>query len=103
SRAASRRSASPPPPRPSTASSSNRGRMSAEPTLRRIRSFVLRQGRMTHGQERALAELLPRFAVPEGRIEWHALFGRDAHRTLEIGFGDGHNLAELARRHPEWD
>ena len=77
--------------------------MSAEPTLRRIRSFVLRQGRMTHGQERALAELLPRFAVPEGRIEWHALFGRDAHRTLEIGFGDGHNLVELARRHPERD
>lgn len=77
--------------------------MSAEPTLRRIRSFVLRQGRMTHGQERALSELLPRFIIPEGPIDWSALFGRDAHRTLEIGFGDGHNLAELARRHPERD
>lgn len=58
---------------------------------------------MTHGQERALTELLPRFAVPEGRMDWRALFGRDAHRTLEIGFGDGHNLVELARRHPERD
>jgi len=71
--------------------------------MRRVRSFVLRQGRMTHGQERALGELLPRFCVPEGPLDWKALFGRDARRTLEIGFGDGHNLAELARRHPEQD
>jgi tRNA (guanine-N7-)-methyltransferase len=72
-------------------------------TLRRIRSFVLRQGRLTHGQERALEELLPRYAVPDGPIDFRALFGRDARRTLEIGFGDGDNLAELARRHPEQD
>jgi len=58
---------------------------------------------MTHGQERAMQELLPRFAVPEGPVDWKTLFGRDAKRTLEIGFGDGHNLAELARRHPEQD
>jgi tRNA (guanine-N7-)-methyltransferase len=73
------------------------------PVLRRVRSFVLRQGRMTFGQERALAELLPCYAVPEGPVDFHALFGRDARRTLEIGFGDGDNLAELARRHPEQD
>jgi tRNA (guanine-N7-)-methyltransferase len=72
-------------------------------TLRRIRSFVLRQGRLTHGQERALTELLPRYGVPDGPIDFRALFGRDARRTLEIGFGDGDNLAELARRHPEQD
>lgn len=78
--------------------------MSADtPVMRRVRSFVLRQGRMTHGQERALTELLPRFAVPEGPVDFHTLFGREAKRTLEIGFGDGHNLAELARRHPEQD
>jgi tRNA (guanine-N7-)-methyltransferase len=73
------------------------------PVLRRVRSFVLRQGRMTFGQERALAELLPCYAIPEGPVDFHALFGRDARRTLEIGFGDGDNLAELARRHPEQD
>ena len=58
---------------------------------------------MTHGQDRALAELLPRYTVPEGRVDFRALFGREARRTLEIGFGDGHNLAEMARRHPEQD
>ncbi|HEY3645579.1 MAG TPA: tRNA (guanosine(46)-N7)-methyltransferase TrmB [Gammaproteobacteria bacterium] len=71
--------------------------------MRRVRSFVLRQGRMTPGQTRALSEVLPRYAVPEGAVDLQALFGRDARRTLEIGFGDGHNLAELARRHPEQD
>ncbi|HSN18959.1 MAG TPA: tRNA (guanosine(46)-N7)-methyltransferase TrmB [Gammaproteobacteria bacterium] len=73
------------------------------PVLRRVRSFVLRQGRITPGQERALAELLSRYALPEGPVDWRALFGRDARRTLEIGFGDGDNLVELARRHPEQD
>ncbi len=73
------------------------------PTLRRVRSFVLRQGRMTHGQVRALDELLPLFAVPDGPVDFRVLFGRETHRTLEIGFGDGHNLIELARRHPEQD
>lgn len=58
---------------------------------------------MTAGQARALKELLPRYGVPEGAIDLRALFGRDAPLTLEIGFGDGHNLAELARRHPERD
>ena len=77
--------------------------MDETPVLRRVRSFVLRQGRMTPGQDRALSELLPRYAVPEGPVDFRALFGRDARRTLEIGFGDGHNLAELARRHPDQD
>jgi tRNA (guanine-N7-)-methyltransferase len=77
--------------------------MSDTPGLRRVRSFVLRQGRMTYGQERALEELLPRYAVPEGPVDFHTLFGRDARRTLEIGFGDGDNLTELARRHPDQD
>src|SRR5579871_6376465 len=77
--------------------------MSEPPVLRRVRSFVLRQGRMTPGQERALEKMLPRYALPEGPLDWKAMFGRDAKRTLEIGFGDGHNLVELARRHPEQD
>jgi tRNA (guanine-N7-)-methyltransferase len=71
------------------------------PEPRRIRSFVLRQGRMTHGQNRALEELLPRYAPPPGPIDTTALFGRDAPLTLEIGFGDGHTLIESARSHPE--
>jgi len=77
--------------------------MSESPVLRRVRSFVLRQGRMTFGQQRALSELLPRYGVPGGPIDFTTLFGREAKRTLEIGFGDGDNLAELARRYPERD
>ena len=70
---------------------------------RRIRSFVLRQGRMTAAQNRALDALLPKYSLPEGSLEPAAVFGRDARRTLEIGFGNGDTLAELARRHPEED
>ena len=70
---------------------------------RRIRSFVLRQGRMTTAQNRALDELLPKYSLPEGPLDLPKLFGRDARRTLEIGFGNGDALAELARRHPEED
>ena len=70
---------------------------------RRIRSFVLRQGRMTHAQNRALDELLPKYTLPEGTLDLTALFGRDARRSLEIGFGNGETLVELARRHPDED
>jgi len=72
---------------------------------RSIRSFVTRAGRITPAQERALAQLLPRYGVgfaPE-LLDMHALFGRAAPRTLEIGFGNGENLLELASAHPERD
>lgn len=58
---------------------------------------------MTAGQTRALEELLPRYTASPGPVDFVQLFGRDAHRSLEIGFGDGHTLAELARRHPQRD
>ena len=73
------------------------------PLPHRIRSFVLRQGRMTVAQNRALEELLPKYVLPEGPLDLAALFGRDARRTLEIGFGNGAALAELAGRHPDED
>lgn len=73
------------------------------PLPHRIRSFVLRQGRMTIAQNRALQELLPKYALPEGMLDLPRLFGRDVHRTLEIGFGNGAALAELARRYPDED
>jgi tRNA (guanine-N7-)-methyltransferase len=58
---------------------------------------------MTRGQQRALSDLLPKFGVPDGPIDAPKLFGRDARRTLEIGFGSGDVLLELARRHPDQD
>jgi len=70
-----------------------------------VRSFVRRAGRLTPSQARALATLWPRFGVdpPAAALDLDALFGRAAPRTLEIGFGNGDNLAALAARHPERD
>jgi tRNA (guanine-N7-)-methyltransferase len=72
---------------------------------RAIRSYVLRAGRMTEAQARALEQLWPRFGLDVGheRLDLPRLFGRDAPRTLEIGFGNGDNLAALAAKHPERD
>ena len=70
---------------------------------RAIRSFVQRGGRITIAQERALAELWPRFGLDfSGQaLDLDAVFGRSAPCTLEIGFGDGDTLVALARQHPE--
>ena len=72
---------------------------------RPIRSFVMRAGRMTVGQARALEELWPRYGVEysPAPVSLDELFGRQAPRTLEIGFGNGEHLASLAASHPERD
>ncbi len=63
-----------------------------------------REGHYTDAQKRAVAELLPRYALPDtGPIDPAALFGRDARRECEIGFGNGETLATLAAAHPETD
>lgn len=74
-------------------------------TDRRIRSFVLRAGRTTPAQERALKELWPAYgldlkAVP---LDLAAVFGREAPRCLEIGFGAGEVIGALAQTHPHID
>ena len=76
-----------------------------EAHLRKIRSFVRRPGRATVAQRRALTELLPRFGVDHvaGRLDLPALFGRDAPRVLDIGFGDGDALATSAANFPALD
>jgi tRNA (guanine-N7-)-methyltransferase len=71
---------------------------------RRIRSYVRREGRITPSQQRALSELWPRYGIePEQKLDLNTLFERQAHHMLEIGFGMGASLAELAKRHPEID
>jgi tRNA (guanine-N7-)-methyltransferase len=73
------------------------------PQRRGIRSYVLRGGRMTDAQARALQALWPRFGVDPGHepLDLARLFGRDAPCVLEIGFGNGDNLLALAASHPE--
>lgn len=72
---------------------------------RPIRSFVLRHGRMTTAQRRAWEAGWEHFGVAfTGRpLDLDALFGRPAPRVLEIGFGMGHSLAEMAAAAPERD
>jgi tRNA (guanine-N7-)-methyltransferase len=100
------------------------------PAHRPIRSFVLREGRLTAGQERAFRDLWPRFGIdwqPGTLLEPRALFksaqpqaatasDHAVHPTaaagsasckrpivLEIGFGDGESLAAMAAAAPEHD
>ncbi|HXV40261.1 MAG TPA: tRNA (guanosine(46)-N7)-methyltransferase TrmB [Steroidobacteraceae bacterium] len=72
---------------------------------RAIRSFVMRAGRITPAQRRALAELLPRQGIPFAAavLDLDAVFGRRARRVMEIGFGDGAQLLELAACAPGTD
>jgi tRNA (guanine-N7-)-methyltransferase len=67
-----------------------------------IRSYVLRQGRVTDAQRRARDELLPRFGVPFSRspLDLDRVFGRAAPKILEIGFGMGETTADIAARQP---
>lgn len=69
---------------------------------RPIRSYVLRQGRMTGAQQRAFQELWPRYGLqlPEGELDLPGLFGNPNPVTLEIGFGNGENLAANALQNP---
>ena len=72
------------------------------PGQRQVRSFVLRQGRLTQGQERALDEQWPRFGLDyAGTIrDFDAAFGRSAPLVVEIGFGNGEQLLFAAANEP---
>ena len=68
-----------------------------------MRSYVLRGGRLTAGQERALRELWPRFGIEDGDelLDLDQLFGGNAPVILEIGFGNGEATWQMASAHPE--
>ena len=74
-------------------------------TRQPVRSYVLRQGRMSPAQTRALAELLPRFGIAfeAAPLAFAPVFGRVAPVILEIGFGMGETTAAIARAHPQHD
>lgn len=83
---------------------SNHEESSARP-LRTVKSFVIRAGRMTEGQKQAVSDQWPRYGleIADGMIDPLAVFGRRAPLVLEIGFGMGGSLAEMAKAHPELD
>jgi tRNA (guanine-N7-)-methyltransferase len=69
---------------------------------RSIRSFVLRQGRVSSAQARNLETGMPRWGVPYRAtlLDFDAVFGRSAPRILEIGCGMGETTAIIAAAHP---
>jgi tRNA (guanine-N7-)-methyltransferase len=70
---------------------------------RPVRSYVLRKGRVTEGQRRALRELWPRYGVEpgDGPLDFGALFGNDRPVIMEIGFGNGAATWRMARDRPD--
>ena len=72
---------------------------------RPIRSFVKREGRLTKGQQRALDELWDKFGISNDDqvLDLDKVFNRNVSKVLEIGFGNGHSLAEMAIEHTDED
>ncbi len=72
---------------------------------RPIRSFVLRQGRVSNAQRRAHETLLPLYGIPfaDDLLDLDKVFGRSAPKFLEIGFGMGETTAVIAQAHPQND
>ncbi len=71
-------------------------------TTRSIRSFVVRNGRLTRAQEHAVSTYLPHHGIPysDQPLDLVKTFGRDAPVWLEIGFGNGDALLAMAQQNP---
>ncbi len=74
-----------------------------KPFYRTIRSFVKREGKLTVGQQNAIDELWPNFGVDlsDQSLNFTQLFGREGELIMEIGFGNGLSLADMALAFPE--
>ncbi|QBZ82085.1 tRNA (guanine-N(7)-)-methyltransferase [Hydrogenovibrio crunogenus] len=70
---------------------------------RRIKSFVLRQGRLSQAQQHAIDSMWPQYGLTleDKLLDFNTLFGREAPTIIEIGFGMGNSLAAMAEAHPE--
>src|SRR5690625_7232434 len=73
--------------------------------MRRVRSVVLREGRLTHGQAKALEKLRPLYGLTpsQGELEMEDIFARKAPVILAIGYGMGRSLATMAEAGPAVD
>ncbi|CZF83650.1 tRNA (guanine-N(7)-)-methyltransferase [Grimontia celer] len=71
--------------------------------IRKIRSFVRREGRLTKGQEQAMNDCWPTMGIDfeEKQLNWTEVFGNDNPVVLEIGFGMGASLVEMAKNAPK--
>lgn len=78
--------------------------MTTSDIIRPLRSYVLRQGRMTPSQKMALVEYWPLYGLAvskeKNEYDWRVVFNNVAPCVVEIGFGMGDALIELALKHP---
>jgi len=72
---------------------------------RPVRSFVLRKGRLTEAQSRALEELSPVYELARGPrpVDLRDVFGRCAPVVVEVGFGNGEATWQMAAAEPDKD
>lgn len=77
----------------------------SEAGRRSIRSYVLRQGRVTAAQASAVERLMPVYGIAysPAPLDLEQAFGRRAPKILEVGFGMGETTAAIAQAHPESD
>lgn len=74
------------------------------PTLRRIKSFTRREGRLTPSQQQSLEQNWDQYVLdPQDKFEQQAVFSRKAPLVLEIGFGNGESLFQMARTNRQTD
>ncbi|CAH9056308.1 tRNA (guanine-N(7)-)-methyltransferase [Pseudoalteromonas holothuriae] len=71
--------------------------------IRKVRSFVKREGRLTKGQQAAIDKCWPAMGLEhsQGMLDFSQIFGNDNGVVLEIGFGMGKSLVEMAKNAPE--
>src|SRR5690606_5135944 len=72
---------------------------------RPVRSYVIRSGRQTVAQQEAIEKHWSKYVIEDHQspLNPEALFGRKAPLVLEIGFGMGDSLAEMAINNPQQD
>ena len=73
--------------------------------MRKVRSFARRSGRMTESQKKGLAEHWTQYGITYENcaLNLTQLFGRDAPKNIEIGFGMGENILSVAQSKPNED
>nr|WP_136251008.1 tRNA (guanosine(46)-N7)-methyltransferase TrmB [Ningiella ruwaisensis] len=73
--------------------------------IAKVKSFVKREGRLTNAQAKAIETLWPQMglSVEQGMLNLNDVFARQAPRVLEIGFGMGKSLVEMASKAPDTD
>ena len=77
----------------------------SEIKLKQIKSFVLRQGKITLGQSKAIEELMPQYGIEYNPtlIDLNNHFGRNNPKIIEIGFGMGNATWQIAHNNPDKD